>query len=112
LRETSKPAGVRRDLPWTIDKKIKSIHSALHKYLRCYANSAIVGGIWYTYIVPQMIGPSSSACIKGFSMSKTASITLARPSTLFGRLMVSIDRMLMSSARIAVRNGDLPHFGL
>ncbi|MDB5533468.1 MAG: hypothetical protein JWO28_1783 [Hyphomicrobiales bacterium] len=45
-------------------------------------------------------------------MSKTASITLAPSSTLFGRLMASVDRLLMSSARIAIKNGDLPHFGL
>ena len=45
-------------------------------------------------------------------MSKTASIGFAPFSTLFGRLMASIDRLLMASARIAVRNGDLPYFGL
>jgi hypothetical protein len=45
-------------------------------------------------------------------MSKTASIGFAPSSTLFGRLMASIDRLLMASARIAVRNGDVPYFGL
>jgi hypothetical protein len=45
-------------------------------------------------------------------MSKTASIGFAPSSALFGRLMASIDRLLMASARIAVRNGDLPYFGL
>lgn len=45
-------------------------------------------------------------------MSKTASIGLLPAPTLFGRLMASIDRLLMASARIAIRNGDLPHFGL
>jgi len=45
-------------------------------------------------------------------MSKTASIGLVASSTLFGRLMTSIDRLLAASARIAVRNGDLPRFGL
>jgi hypothetical protein len=45
-------------------------------------------------------------------MSKTAAIGLVSSSTLFGRLMASIDRLLMASARIAIRNGDLPHFGL
>jgi len=44
-------------------------------------------------------------------MSKSAS--LAPPSTgVFGRLLAAIDRLLLSSARIAARNGDLPHFGL
>jgi hypothetical protein len=45
-------------------------------------------------------------------MSKIASIGLVPSSTLFGRLMASIDRLLMASARAAIRNGDLPHFGL
>ncbi|MBC7577598.1 hypothetical protein [Tardiphaga sp.] len=45
-------------------------------------------------------------------MSKTASLGLAPTSTLFGRLMASIDSLLMSSARISARNGDLPYFGL
>lgn len=45
-------------------------------------------------------------------MSKTATATLAPSSSVFARLMASIDRLLMASARIAVRNGDLPYFGL
>jgi hypothetical protein len=45
-------------------------------------------------------------------MSKTASIGFAPTTTLFGRLMASIDRVLMTSARAALRNGDLPYFGL
>jgi hypothetical protein len=45
-------------------------------------------------------------------MSKTASVGFAPSTTFFGRLMASIDRVLMSSARAALRNGDLPHFGL
>jgi hypothetical protein len=45
-------------------------------------------------------------------MSKTASIRLIPSTSLFGRLTASIDRLLMASARIAVRNGDLPYFGL
>jgi len=45
-------------------------------------------------------------------MSKTAVIGLAPSATLFGRLMAMIDRLLMASARISIRNGDLPYFGL
>jgi len=45
-------------------------------------------------------------------MSKTASLHFAASSTLFGRLMAHIDRLLMASARIAIRNGDLPYLGL
>jgi hypothetical protein len=45
-------------------------------------------------------------------MSDTASTPLASSSAVFGRLIAAIDRWLMSSARIAVRNGDVPYFGL
>ena len=45
-------------------------------------------------------------------MSKTAAIGLAPASTLFGRLLATLDRLLMRSAQIAIRNGDLPRFGL
>ena len=55
---------------------------------------------------------NGSATRKGDTMSKTASIGLLPSSTLFGRLMASIDRLLTASSRIAIRNGDLPRFGL
>ncbi|MBR1194781.1 hypothetical protein JQ634_10770 [Bradyrhizobium sp. AUGA SZCCT0240] len=45
-------------------------------------------------------------------MSKTASIGLMPSNTFFGRLMASIDRLLTASSGIAIRNGDLPRFGL
>ncbi|MEA2899402.1 MAG: hypothetical protein QOJ84_5017 [Bradyrhizobium sp.] len=45
-------------------------------------------------------------------MSKTASASFPPSTGIFNRLMASIDRFLASSARIAVRNGDLPYFGL
>ncbi len=45
-------------------------------------------------------------------MSKTASFGLAPSATFFGRLMATIDGLLMASARTALRNGDLPYFGL
>ena len=54
----------------------------------------------------------SAALQKGTTMSKTASVGFGPSATLFGRLMASIDRLLMTSARAAVRNGDLPYFGL
>jgi len=49
---------------------------------------------------------------KGTKMSKTAAIGLVPTSTLFGRLLATIDRLLMASAQIAIRNGDLPRFGI
>jgi hypothetical protein len=45
-------------------------------------------------------------------MSKTISVALPQPTNLLGRLLVVIDRVLMASAKAAVRNGDLPYFGL
>jgi hypothetical protein len=45
-------------------------------------------------------------------MSKIASLGLSPSTTVFGRMMATVDRWLMAHARIAVRNGDLPHFGL
>jgi len=45
-------------------------------------------------------------------MAKSAAITYAPTTSLFARLMTAIDRALSASARIAVRNGDLPRFGL
>jgi hypothetical protein len=45
-------------------------------------------------------------------MSRTASFRVSSSANLFNRMMVSIDRLLMAHARIAIRNGDLPYFGL
>jgi hypothetical protein len=45
-------------------------------------------------------------------MSKIVSLQFAPSDTFFGRLLAAIDRLLMANAEIAVRNGDLPYFGL
>jgi hypothetical protein len=45
-------------------------------------------------------------------MSKTASLGFVPSATLFSRFMAHVDRLLMASAGIAIRNGDLPYFGL
>ncbi len=45
-------------------------------------------------------------------MSKTASFGLTPSASLFSRLMAIVDRLLMASAAVAIRNGDLPYFGL
>ena len=42
---------------------------------------------------------------------KTTAIALAPSSSLFGRLLATIGRLLMKSAEISNRNGDLPRFG-
>jgi hypothetical protein len=45
-------------------------------------------------------------------MSKTIAIAIAPSSSLFARFVAAIDRLLVASARISIRNGDLPRFGL
>jgi hypothetical protein len=54
--------------------------------------------------------------IEGATMSdatsKSAAIALTPPASFLARLMATIDQMLMANARIAIRNGDLPYFGL
>jgi hypothetical protein len=45
-------------------------------------------------------------------MSGTAALGVVPSATLFSRLMATLDRLLMASAAIAIRNGDLPYFGL
>jgi len=45
-------------------------------------------------------------------MPKSISIALPQSASLLQRLLALIDRALMASARAAVRNGDLPYFGL
>jgi hypothetical protein len=49
---------------------------------------------------------------KGNTMAKTAAIGFAPNTPLFARLLAAIDRALTASARISLRNGDLPRFGL
>ena len=46
------------------------------------------------------------------TMSKTATVAFSPRTTLFGRFLAAIDQLLMANARIAVRNGDVPYFGL
>ena len=78
----------------------------------CHENKPIVCGIWYTYCFPRHEAEPLRCFGKGTRMSKTASIGPLPSSSLLGRLMASIDRLLTQSNRIAVRNGDLPHVGL
>ncbi len=45
-------------------------------------------------------------------MSNATYAHIAPSRGLFTRLMAAIDRLLMASAEIAIRNGDLPYPGL
>jgi hypothetical protein len=55
-----------------------------------------------------VIGPPT----KGTTMAKTAAIGFAPNTPLLARLIGAIDRALMAWARMSLRNGDLPRFGL
>jgi hypothetical protein len=78
----------------------------LCKQMRC---------LWYlVYINYSQIheaagGPHSG---KGTTMAKTAAIGFAPNTPFFARLLAAIDRALMASARISLRTGELPPFGL
>src|SRR5205085_8431625 len=56
--------------------------------------------------------PPGCAPGKGTNMAKTAAIGFAPNTPLIARLLAAIDRALTASARISLRNGDLPRFGL
>jgi hypothetical protein len=43
-------------------------------------------------------------------MSDITSFRLTTSTTLFGRLMATIDRLLMAYAEKTIRNGDIPRF--
>jgi hypothetical protein len=45
-------------------------------------------------------------------MSNATYTRIAPTNSLFARFMATIDRLLMASAGIAIRNGDLPYPGL
>jgi hypothetical protein len=69
--------------------------------------------MWYTLNCSGNDGTAIAARkTREFAMSKTAAVALSPSTTLFGRLLAGIDRLLMTNARIAVRNGDIPRFGL
>ena len=46
------------------------------------------------------------------TMSRMVAMGFAASNGPFSRLIAAIDRLLMTSAGVAVRNGDLPYFGL
>jgi hypothetical protein len=45
-------------------------------------------------------------------MPNSATVALSPSTTLFGRLVATIDRWLMAYAEMNIRNGDVPRFGL
>jgi hypothetical protein len=85
-----------------------SPYIALQKLLCCYANKFIAPGIWHAYVWTTPLSKNR----KGDKMSKTVALGRAPSPSLFARLLSIIDRVLMANAHIAVRNGDLPYFGL
>ena len=67
---------------------------------------AVVSGMPYVWTTPLTKKRREN------KMSKTVALGRAPSPTLFARLLSIIDRVLMANAHIAVRNGDLPYFGL
>ncbi|HEX7960125.1 MAG TPA: hypothetical protein VF493_09415 [Terriglobales bacterium] len=45
-------------------------------------------------------------------MSKTALVGVASSTGILRHLLAFVDDLLMKSAQISIRNGDLPRFGL
>jgi hypothetical protein len=78
----------------------------------CYANKLIAVASGIHRLAADNEAATGRFQRKGTQMSKTAAIGFAPSTTLLGRLMISIDLLLKTSARIAIRNGDLPYFGL
>jgi hypothetical protein len=81
----------------------------------CYAALQTIGLSWYlVYINYPKSGDGGYPTHqqKGTNMSDTTALGHAPFAALFTRLMAIIDSWLMASARIAIRNGDLPYPGL
>ncbi len=68
---------------------------------------------WHlVYLIFRLDNRLTAALLPGSRMSDITSAHLLTSPSLFACLVAAIDRLLMAGARIAVRNGDLPHFGL
>jgi len=96
---------------WNFDKKSQSFNFALQNFL-----AAMRRKLWSVASGIRKLAPDQNtapgAIWKGIPMSKTASLGVSANASLFGRFLASIDRALMASAKISIRNGDLPRFGL
>jgi hypothetical protein len=70
--------------------------------------------VWHLVYLgwPQTHCRSPQLAKKGTKMSKIASFHAVPAVSPFSRFMATVDRWLMASARVAIRNGDLPHPGL
>jgi hypothetical protein len=68
---------------------------------------------WYlVYIDCSQHSELLSISNRGDNMSKTASISLASSTNLFGRLFATIDRLLLAYAEMEIRNGNVPRCGI
>jgi hypothetical protein len=80
--------------------------------LHCESNHAAMqtNELWLASGIPMLV--TRYLPLQENDMSKTASVAIAPSTSLFGRLLSIIDRVLMTNAEIAHRNGDVPYFGL
>jgi len=56
--------------------------------------------------------PTLQCFLKGIPMSSSTTAALIPSVGIFTRLIASIDRLLAASARVSIRSGELPYFGL
>jgi hypothetical protein len=110
LKAVAKAAGSRR--PFDIGDAKQRIYAALQTINCCHANKSIVLVFGIHRLFLDHEAELFRVIKKRTKMSKTAAIGLVPSGTLFGRLLATIDRLLMQSAQIAIRNGDLPRFGI
>lgn len=70
--------------------------------------------LWYlVYVILWPISAIRFALSsKGHPMSKTAFANFSESASIFSRLFSLVDGLLMKSAKISQKNGDLPYFGL
>jgi hypothetical protein len=71
--------------------------------LRCKEKSFL----WYLVYVDCLEIAAHPLPTRDRTMSKTASLGFATPSSFFGRLLASIDRLLLAYAEMTIRNGDV-----
>lgn len=69
---------------------------------------------WHLVYIISPQNAASDCCQhnQGDTMSDIASLRFAQPSTLFSRLKISLDRLLLAYAQATIRNGDVPRCGI
>jgi hypothetical protein len=101
-----KAAGFRRLFRYVMPITAFMLHGK-RRYAAMQTNRLLLASGIHKLIVASAL-PNEKAT----PMPKTGYIGLAPPTTLLGRFLAALDCVLMASAQAAIRNGDLPYFGL